>query len=50
VVTSERTARFPGTAVTAGRYGPGSGDGQADGVVSGHGGDDDGVGGSRGRR
>jgi hypothetical protein len=41
-------ARFPGTVVTVGRYGPSSSDGQADGAVPRHGGNDDGVGGSWG--
>jgi hypothetical protein len=39
VVKVEWTAWFPSTAVMAGRRGPGSGDGQEDGVASGRGGD-----------
>jgi hypothetical protein len=45
-VTVGRTTRFPSTVVTTGWCGPGIGDGQADDVVAGHGGD--GVGSGRG--
>jgi hypothetical protein len=47
-VTTGRTARFPGTAVTVRRHGPNDGDGQVDGTVPGCGGDGDSGGGGRG--